>query len=245
MRYGVGEMEYLEVKNWEKFQHYTKRDPPWIKLYYSTLDDYEYACLQDASKLLLISLWMLAGRTNNKIPCDTVWIKSKSMIKGKINLDPLVSAGFITVNGDASKMLANCKQDATLRREEKRREETEYTDRFNQFWKAYPKKQGKGEAWEAWRKVEKIKIILDDILNAVKKQKKSRQWQKDDGQYIPNPATWLNQRRWEDELDTPEVYEGGLQMVCRVCKEPKSPLIDNVCVSCRDRVVEKQVEELR
>jgi hypothetical protein len=36
---------------------------------------------------------------------------------------------------------------------------------------------------------------------AVEAQKKSKQWQKDDGQYIPNPSTWLNQGRWDDELE--------------------------------------------
>jgi hypothetical protein len=35
-------------------------------------------------------------------------------------------------------------------------------------------------------------------------QKTSAQWQKDNGQYIPNPATWLNQGRWDDEIKEPE-----------------------------------------
>ena len=31
--------------------------------------------------------------------------------------------------------------------------------------------------------------------------KKSYNWNKDNGQYIPNPTTWLNQKRWEDEIE--------------------------------------------
>ncbi len=73
------------------------------------------------------------------------------------------------------------------------------SDAFDAFWKAYPKKTGKGEARRAFGKV---KISLDILLTAIETQKKSKQWQKDGGQYIPNPATWLNQGRWEDELSS-------------------------------------------
>jgi len=104
-------VEYLQIKNWEKFQHYKERNPPWIKLYHTTLDDYEYSCLQDASKLLLISLWMLAGKMNNKIPADPNWIQQKAMLKNKISLKPLIDAGFVTVFKNDSKMIASCYQD--------------------------------------------------------------------------------------------------------------------------------------
>lgn len=120
-------MNYIQIKNWEQFQHYKHRDPPWIKLYHSLLDDYEYGCLQDASKLLLMSLYMLASRTNNNIPADPDWIKQKGMLLGNIDLEPLITSGFISVNGNASEVLAQCKQDASemliQSRVEKSREE--------------------------------------------------------------------------------------------------------------------------
>jgi hypothetical protein len=71
--------------------------------------------------------------------------------------------------------------------------------RFARFWEAYPKKVGKGDAERAWKKVAKPSEALDGILEALRWQRMSRQWMKDGGQYIPNPATYLNQRRWEDE----------------------------------------------
>lgn len=77
-----------------------------------------------------------------------------------------------------------------------------YTQEFNEFWDAYPKKVGKGAAWKAWEGKKKIRPALPEILVAVKKQSNSSQWQKDGGQYIPNPATWLNQARWDDEIDS-------------------------------------------
>jgi hypothetical protein len=105
-------MEYLKVKNWEQYQHYKQRNPPWIKLYHSLLDDYNYSCLPDASKLLYVSILLLASRTNNQIPNDLDWIQKKAMLRDTPDLEPLMERGFITTNGDASTMLASCKQNA-------------------------------------------------------------------------------------------------------------------------------------
>ena len=69
---------------------------------------------------------------------------------------------------------------------------------FELFWAAYPKKVGKKAALNAFRRV---KTPLNVLLQAIEAQKHSVQWMKDNGKYIPNPATWLNQGRWEDELD--------------------------------------------
>jgi hypothetical protein len=74
--------------------------------------------------------------------------------------------------------------------------------RFDEFWKAYPKKVGKEAARKVWMKVKPDKALFIKMLEAVETAKKSKQWQKDNGQYIPNPSTWLNQGRWDDELDT-------------------------------------------
>lgn len=71
--------------------------------------------------------------------------------------------------------------------------------RFEQFWKAYPRKQGKGAAEKAFAKA-KLNGHFDSMLTALEVHKRSEQWQRDGGQFIPNPATWLNQRRWEDEI---------------------------------------------
>ena len=75
-------------------------------------------------------------------------------------------------------------------------------DSFSSFWASYPKKVGKGAAETAWRKLKPDADLVAAIIAAVERAKTSRQWLRDGGQYIPNPATWLNQRRWEDEPDT-------------------------------------------
>lgn len=77
--------------------------------------------------------------------------------------------------------------------------ETKSDERFKAFWKAYPKKVGKGAAEKSFKKYKPDDALLSAMLKAVSTQKSSEQWKKDGGQYIPNPSTWLNQRRWEDE----------------------------------------------
>ena len=74
-------MEYLKVKNWEQFQHYKDRSPPWIKLHRDLLRDYNFNCLQDASKLQLMLIWLLASQMDNKIPADAEYIKQQLCIK--------------------------------------------------------------------------------------------------------------------------------------------------------------------
>jgi hypothetical protein len=88
----------FSVKNFERFQHYKDRSPPWIKLYNELLDDYEFACLQDASKMHLIAIWLLASRSDNKLPYDPAWIGKRINATEPVNLDALAAAGFIVVS---------------------------------------------------------------------------------------------------------------------------------------------------
>ena len=83
---------------------------------------------------------------------------------------------------------------------------------FDEFWAAYPRKVGKQAAWKAWSKLKPSAELTKAILAAVEYQRNCPQWQKDGGQYIPNPATWLNQGRWEDKLPagTPKGATGHL-----------------------------------
>lgn len=73
-------------------------------------------------------------------------------------------------------------------------------ERFAEFWSAYPKKQGKGAAEKAFLKISPDGSLHETMIAAVRAAVLSRQWHEQNGRFIPNPATWLNQRRWEDTL---------------------------------------------
>ena len=72
-------------------------------------------------------------------------------------------------------------------------------DLFDSFWKAYPKKKAKDDAKKAFDKRKPDKALLDLMLSAIAMQSKSEDWLKDGGKFIPYPATWLNDGRWQDE----------------------------------------------
>lgn len=72
-------------------------------------------------------------------------------------------------------------------------------DGFERFYRTYPKKKGKAAALKAWKKLNPSPELQITILTAIEHAKQTPSWQKDNGQFIPYPATWLNGQRWEDE----------------------------------------------
>jgi hypothetical protein len=80
-------------------------------------------------------------------------------------------------------------------------------DQFNLLWSLYPKKINKQKAYKAFIKLKPNPELFKTIIKAIKKAKNSRQWQKDNGAYIPHLSTYLNNHRWEDEIPEEEFEE--------------------------------------
>ena len=80
-----------------------------------------------------------------------------------------------------------------------------YSPAFLKFWEVYPSRNGvrtgKAQAMKCWKKVKGLSEaeLLKACLAALEWQKKDGQWIKDRGVFIPMAATYLKQRRWEDE----------------------------------------------
>ena len=191
----------LIPKNWDTFQHYRDRCPPWIKLHREILNDKQFMCLPLASKAIAPLLWLLASESKNgefDASIDELSfrlrITSKEVEQG---LNPLINNGFFI---DASTMLAPCLQLArpeTEREGERETKKKEFADdKFDAFWIAYPKKVAKEDAISAWKKIKIDDLIFAKMLKAIKDQKLSET----EKQFIPNPATWLNKKRYEDEV---------------------------------------------
>ncbi|OQB43992.1 MAG: hypothetical protein BWY02_02908 [bacterium ADurb.Bin157] len=81
-----------------------------------------------------------------------------------------------------------------------KKDKKESTAHFDAFWSAYPRKVGKGVAFKSFEKIKVDEALLNQMLKAISEQVKSEQWRKESGRYIPNPSTWLNQERWNDEV---------------------------------------------
>lgn len=75
---------------------------------------------------------------------------------------------------------------------------------FEDFWKAYPRKRAKARALKAWMK-NVSSSSTPTVLKALAVHKRLRQWNIEDGRYIPHPATWLNDHAWMDEPSPSEL----------------------------------------
>ena len=117
----------LIPKNWDNFQHYKHRSPPWIKLHRNLLDDMHYQRLPIASKALAPMLWLLASESNTGViekTTEEIAFRLRMLEKDVINaIKPLIDNGFFS---DADNVLADSLQDATTEKRQSRvREEKE------------------------------------------------------------------------------------------------------------------------
>ena len=72
----------------------------------------------------------------------------------------------------------------------------EYIDRFDIFWKQYPRKVARPNAIKSWLKIKPDDVVLKKMLDAINHQGLVGR----EMQFVPHPATWLNAKRWEDEI---------------------------------------------
>ena len=80
--------------------------------------------------------------------------------------------------------------------------EEQWKCQFEQFYKKYPRKVKKQEVRKWFEKNKPSNELFSSIINSLEQFRGCKDWLKDNGQYIPYPNTWLNQKRWEDEITT-------------------------------------------
>lgn len=139
----------------------------------------------------------------------------------------------IDISNSNSLDIDNTKKRSSTKEERKEKEKKEDAD-FDRFWKVYPNKKGKGVARTAFQKA-KAKVSVDVMISAVENQKRSRQWTDDGGKYIPHPATWLNQERWDDSLEA-EIEEQSsnefFEMYKKMKREEKGEVVNEQDGDC-------------
>jgi hypothetical protein len=213
---------YLSVRNFDTFQHYKDRRPPWIKLYAALWRQYDFQQLSEAARYQLISIYVLASQHENQIPWDEGWIRSEIGSK-KLHLQTLVDGGFLyqsdsDVLADA---IAERAHDATPTRaggrgrtrsasvslsvsdsdsspgEGESEGESALEEAWTRFWDAWPRKEAKQPARKVFMRLAPQNGILEKMLAWVALAKQSEQWQ--DPTKIPHLATFLGQKRWEND----------------------------------------------
>ncbi len=97
------------------------------------------------------------------------------------------------------------KNDKNDKNDKKQTKTSTALSRFDEFWKAYPKKKNKGTAEKAWKKLSLGNGLFDKVIAGVERAKGTPDWQKENGTFIPHPASWLNARGWEDEILKPDI----------------------------------------
>lgn len=213
-------MTTFSVKNFERFQHYKDRAPPWIKLYNELLDDYDFGLLPDASKMHLIAIWLLASRSDNKIPYDPTWVARRINATEPVNLAALAQAGFIvtdqplqTMEQVAIKPLAKCLSREREEGETEKRREEENTspvaeatrpasEKFDEFWKERPRRDGDDPRKPAEKKFHalvKTGVDPDVIISGAKLASAAARERGIYGtKFVPQTVKWLNDQRFVD-----------------------------------------------
>lgn len=205
----------LTPKDWKSFQHYKERRPPWIKLHRTLLDNIDFQRLPLASRALAPMLWLLAAEYENGAITETL---DDIAFRLRVSIDdlrgalkPLVDKGFFVLDQDASAPLADCKKTFTPKTETEGETETDSRSvkdrpralsRFEEFWEAYPRRDGPNPRKPAETKFDSlVKTGLDPqmLIDAAKKLATDEGARGNIGtRFVPQAVTWLNQQRWSD-----------------------------------------------
>ncbi|RWO68952.1 MAG: hypothetical protein EOS17_16790 [Mesorhizobium sp.] len=164
-----------KVKNWEQFQHYRDRNPPWIKLHFAILASEDWVMLDDASRVLMFACMLVASKNEGMVPNNPAYLKRVAYLNRTPNFNPLISCGFLEIPlADASALQAHARAVQADARPEKRQSREEkslsetssderpvsksskaYPEDFEAFWLDYPRSpnMSKAKALAGWVKL--------------------------------------------------------------------------------------------
>jgi hypothetical protein len=91
---------FYRIVEWDKYQHYKDRDPPWIKLHRDTLTSRTWVNCDDRARVLALACMLIAAGTDNKIPADPEFLKRRAYLNKEPDFAPLVASGFVELVND-------------------------------------------------------------------------------------------------------------------------------------------------
>ena len=201
----------LKIKNWEKFNLYSAKNPryqkkmTWFKFYGTDyINNIEIHKLSFEQKAILVELWCLGSESDGVLP-DNFEISFRLHYPVDF-IEKIV--GELYARG----WLEDYSQSASIEKNKSKIREDIILDKFFEFWEAYPRsnrKVNKNGCMKLWQS-QKLEQIGDKIINHVKIMSDT-DWKKDNGQWIPMPATYLRQERFNIESSPKrKVWEGGI-----------------------------------
>lgn len=217
----------IRVLNWEKFQHYHKARPPWIKFYRALLDDRAYNDLMDFAARLLTNIWLVAAEgasDSGVIPFDTeglMWrLRLSDVSKVETALQTLVVAGFIEVSRDSLEEVYTTSRDSLVSDREETETEKSISDGFSLFWETYPKRRGgnpKSAACTVYRRrVLDRDATVDELYAGVMRYEKFCDATGKTGtEYVKQAVSWLGPRceGWKETWDITPQGSGGMRIL--------------------------------
>ena len=209
----------LTPRNWNEFQHYKERCPPWIKLHRNLLNSREFMSLPLASKALAPMLWLLASEHK-----DGTFDASIEELVFRLRMDEsdiiaglkaLIDKGFLIL---ASGELAEClrSDSEVLSQRERQRQSSEgeikkglrsiareartseqsVDEHFELFWNAYDKKRGRSDCEKVWKRINPDDRLAQQIVRAARTYAAATP----EKAYRKDPVRWLTHKCWNDEV---------------------------------------------
>ena len=209
-------MKYIEVVNWDKFQHYKDRRPNWVKLYIEIIEEFDgdgdskkFHSLPDDSKLTFLMILCLRAHFNKHVPFPSEkWLKRRLGIK-RVRLQPLVDSGFIVIDTDSVSEPYQadtvCLPPEREREREKEKEICHFFEEFEKARKLYPgtKRGGQTEFADFRRKHPDWRDACAVLCAAIEVQIQRRKELIKKREFVPpwkHLKTYLNQRCWESDI---------------------------------------------
>jgi len=201
-----GNQRYIiTIKNWDRLQQKMARSHrEWIRLNTSLLHDPEVMCMRLESRWLWIAVLLHAGCVGPVFKLSPSDARVMFKLRRNADFQPLVDQGFIELSPMTDRQ---DRQKGQTRQTKKSSKMTvvakvsngaaKKSERFDEFWKVWPKKEDKKNARKKWEAMN-LDPVADKIIENVNfRLENDVQWKRG---YIKNPVTFLNGERWNDEM---------------------------------------------
>lgn len=115
--------QWVVIPNWDRFQHYSDRDPAWIKVYRSLMTNPDFLGLTGHQTGVLCRLWLEYAASNGQARADTRSMSRQLSLKVSTEtLDALKAAGFLKVRASRPLALTRARERGGARSREKEKE---------------------------------------------------------------------------------------------------------------------------